>query len=100
MNVPLVDVDETNGPFEWFDGAERPEPDAVPHRVTGPAGTAEQARFFQQVNAWTDQRRIPTFYFEAFDEPWKGSADPREIEKHWGLFDADRAPKPALEKAP
>ena len=39
MNVPLVDVDETNGPFEWFDGAERPEPDAVPHRVTGPAGT-------------------------------------------------------------
>ena len=31
--------------------------------------------------------------FEAFDEPWKGSPDPLEPEKHWGLFDVNRTPK-------
>ena len=34
-----------------------------------------------------------TFVFEAFDEPWKGSEDPLEPEKHWGLFNVDRTPK-------
>jgi hypothetical protein len=33
------------------------------------------------------------FVFEAFDEPWKGSPDPLEPEKHWGLFTVDRRPK-------
>jgi len=31
--------------------------------------------------------------FEAFDEPWKGSSDPLEPEKHRGLFTVDREPK-------
>jgi hypothetical protein len=31
--------------------------------------------------------------FEAFDESWKGSPDPLEPEKHWGLFTVDRKPK-------
>ena len=31
--------------------------------------------------------------FEAFDEPWKGSPDPMEPEKHWGLFNVERTPK-------
>jgi hypothetical protein len=31
--------------------------------------------------------------FEAFDENWKGSLDPLEPEKHWGLFTVDRRPK-------
>ena len=35
-------------------------------------------------------RGILTFVFEAFDEPWKGSPDPLEPEKHWGLFTVDR----------
>ena len=46
--------------------------------------------------AWTDVERILTFYFEAFDEPWKGSPDPLEPEKHWGLFKVDRTPKLAV----
>ena len=36
---------------------------------------------------------ILSFVFEAFDEPWKGSPDPLEPEKHWGLFTVDRRPK-------
>jgi ectoine hydroxylase-related dioxygenase (phytanoyl-CoA dioxygenase family) len=39
LNVPLVDVDENNGPLEWFSGPDRPEPGAEPERFTGPAGT-------------------------------------------------------------
>lgn len=39
MNVPLVDVDEADGPLEWFPGVDRPGPDAEPRRFTGPAGT-------------------------------------------------------------
>jgi hypothetical protein len=39
LNVPLVDVDDENGPLEWFPGPDRPRPDAEPQRYTGPAGT-------------------------------------------------------------
>jgi exo-beta-1,3-glucanase (GH17 family) len=35
--------------------------------------------------------------FEAFDEPWKGSDDPHEPEKHWGFYYVDRKPKPIIE---
>jgi exo-beta-1,3-glucanase (GH17 family) len=42
---------------------------------------------------WTSGAGILTFVFEAFDEPWKGSSDPLEPEKHWGLFNVDRTPK-------
>jgi exo-beta-1,3-glucanase (GH17 family) len=36
------------------------------------------------------------FVFEAFDEPWKGSDEPLDPEKHWGLFTVDRKPKLAI----
>jgi exo-beta-1,3-glucanase (GH17 family) len=42
---------------------------------------------------WTTGAGILTFVFEAFDEPWKGSPDPLDPEKHWGLFNVDRSPK-------
>ncbi len=37
-----------------------------------------------------------TLLSHSFDEPWKGSPDPLEPEKHWGLFNVDRTPKAAL----
>ena len=40
---------------------------------------------------------ILCFVFEAFDEPWKGSPDPLEPEKHRGLFTVDRKPKLAMQ---
>ncbi len=52
-----------------------------------------QARYYEQLLAWTSEQEIMTFVFEAFDEPWKGSPDPLEPEKHWGLFRLDRTPK-------
>lgn len=55
-----------------------------------------QGHYYQGLMAWTRAAGILTFVFEAFDEPWKGSADPLEPEKHWGLFTVDRQPKPVM----
>jgi exo-beta-1,3-glucanase (GH17 family) len=55
-----------------------------------------QAIYLRELVAWTDEVGILTFVFEAFDEPWKGSADPLEPEKHWGLYTVDRRPKRAV----
>lgn len=52
-----------------------------------------QAEYYAQLMEWTAEEKILTFVFEAFDEPWKGSDDPLEPEKHWGLFNVDRTPK-------
>ncbi len=65
-------------------------------RMPGVAGEAEQQRFFRDYRRWVTGERIVSFWFEAFDENWKGSDDPREIEKHWGLYRADRSPKRAM----
>lgn len=52
-----------------------------------------QKAYYDDLMKWTDAEQILTFVFEAFDEPWKGSPDPLEPEKHWGLFRVDRSPK-------
>ncbi len=57
-----------------------------------------QASYYEQLLEWTTDEKILTFMFEAFDEPWKGSPDPLEPEKHWGLFDVERVPKLAMKK--
>jgi len=58
-----------------------------------------QAAYLEQLVDWSRRSGVLTFVFEAFDEPWKGSADPDEPEKHWGLYGVDRRPKPALARA-
>lgn len=52
-----------------------------------------QARYYRELVSWTQAEGLLCFVFEAFDEPWKGSSDPLEPEKHWGLFTVDRRPK-------
>jgi exo-beta-1,3-glucanase (GH17 family) len=52
-----------------------------------------QAIYYDDLMHWTREAGILCFVFEAFDEPWKGSPDPMEPEKHWGLFTTDRRPK-------
>ncbi len=59
----------------------------------GNASQELQAIYYRQLIDWTREAGILTFVFEAFDEPWKGSPDPLEPEKHWGLFTVDRMPK-------
>jgi exo-beta-1,3-glucanase (GH17 family) len=64
--------------------------------MKGQAGERQQKIFYEAINDWARQKRIATFFFEAFDENWKGGEHPNEVEKHWGLFRADRTPKEAL----
>ena len=52
-----------------------------------------QAVYYNGLTEWSKKEKIVTFVFEAFDEPWKGSPEPLEPEKHWGLFKVDRTPK-------
>lgn len=55
-----------------------------------------QAIYYQDLMEWSRSCGIVIFVFEAFDEPWKGSPDPMEPEKHWGLFTVDRQPKQVM----
>ncbi len=52
-----------------------------------------QQRYLRELLDWSRACGVPCFVFEAFDEAWKGSEDPREPEKHWGLYDESRLPK-------
>lgn len=64
--------------------------------IKGPAGESEQATFYREYLPWVTKNRITNFYFEAFDEKWKGGDHPDEVEKHWGLYNSDRTPKAAI----
>lgn len=57
------------------------------------AGEDNQKIYFNDLMAWSKKSGILIFVFEAFDEPWKGSPEPLEPEKHWGLYKVNRTPK-------
>ncbi len=52
-----------------------------------------QKVYYDDLMEWADNHKVMVFFFEAFDESWKGSPDPNEPEKHWGLFHTNRTPK-------
>lgn len=52
-----------------------------------------QFDFNTTIDKWSEEKEVPIFFFEAFDEPWKGSSNPDEPEKHWGYYYVDRTPK-------
>jgi exo-beta-1,3-glucanase (GH17 family) len=53
----------------------------------------KQKRYYEELTAWAKANNVTTFYFEAFDEPWKGSG----TEGHWGLFSEGRKAKLAMQ---
>lgn len=61
------------------------------------ASEQKQKQYYDWLMEWSKQMNITTFFFEAFDEPWKGNPnDPYGAEKHWGLYFVDRTPKLVL----
>jgi exo-beta-1,3-glucanase (GH17 family) len=50
----------------------------------------KQTLYAERLAAWHDGPR-QIFWFEAFDEPWKGDDD------GWGLFDVERRPRPVVQ---
>jgi len=62
------------------------------------ASEEKQKQYYDWLMDWSKQMNITTFFFEAFDEPWKGDPnDPYGAEKHWGLYFVDRTPKLVLQ---
>ncbi len=68
-------------------------------RGINPESTSQefQSIYYNDLLNWSERENIMTFVFEAFDEPWKGSPEALEPEKHWGLFTVDRKPKKVLQ---
>jgi exo-beta-1,3-glucanase (GH17 family) len=67
--------------------------------IKGKVGYEAQTQFLKELTAWSEKNKMTTFYFEAFDEPWKGGGEasgPDEVEKHWGLYYENRLPKPSF----
>lgn len=61
------------------------------------ASEANQARHYAELDEWASSANVTVFFFEAFDEPWKG--DPNNVdgaEKHWGILNVDRTPKQVM----
>ncbi len=64
------------------------------------ASEEKQLRYYTDLMTWADSMNITTFFFEAFDEDWKGeTANPLGAEKHWGIFTVDRKPKLVMQEA-
>jgi len=68
--------------------------------IKGEVSLDAQYKFLIQLDDWITDNGVPTFLFEAFDEPWKGGGEetePNEIEKNWGVFYADREAKESFQ---
>ncbi len=58
------------------------------------ASEEHQQRYYRDIMGWAREANITTFFFEAFDESWKGDPNnPLGAEKHWGMYFEDRTPK-------
>ncbi len=64
--------------------------------IKGTPGESQQVKYYDMFTTWARHNKVPYFYFSAFDENWKGGPDPREVEKHWGVYNTDRSPKPVM----
>jgi len=63
------------------------------------ASEEKQLQYYNEIMDWAAQMNITTFFFEAFDEDWKGNPnDPMGAEKHWGLYTVDRKPKKVIKQ--
>lgn len=59
----------------------------------------KSAQFYHLIREWSNKNKIACFYFEAFDENWKDSANPMGSENHFGLFNLQAQAKFVLWKA-
>ncbi len=63
------------------------------------ANDENQVRYYDELLEWATATNTTVFFFEAFDEPWKGNPNnPDGAEKHWGIFYVDRTPKPVMQR--
>ena len=63
------------------------------------ASPLNQAIFLRRFLARASEANIPFFIMEAFDQPWKARIE-GSVGAYWGVFDAARAPKFAMDDKP
>lgn len=56
----------------------------------------KSALYHQLMREWSNENNVSCFYFEAFDEQWKDSANPKGSENHFGLINLKSQAKYAL----
>jgi exo-beta-1,3-glucanase (GH17 family) len=56
----------------------------------------KEALYYKHMRDWTNDAGMSCFYFEGFDEPWKGGENSGNSEKHFGLFTVDGKAKYVL----
>ena len=56
----------------------------------------KEALYYKHMRDWTNEAGMSCFYFEGFDEPWKGGDNSGNSEKHFGLLTVDGKAKYAL----
>ncbi len=62
------------------------------------ASEEKQLQYYNEFMNWSNENNFTTFWFEAFDEDWKGEpGNMMGAEKHWGLFNIDRTPKKLMQ---
>jgi exo-beta-1,3-glucanase (GH17 family) len=74
---------------------------SVCNHIYGPNGSKavdeyKAARFYHLIREWTNKNKISCFYFEAFDENWKDSANSEGSENHFGLITLNAEAKYAI----
>ena len=63
------------------------------------ANQSNQKLYYNELKQWAELNNVTVFFFEAFDEPWKGNDNvPNAAEKNWGVYYEDRSPKLVLQK--
>ena len=63
------------------------------HNAPRAGDEKKQKRYYEELTAWAKANNATVFWFEAFDEPWKGTG----TEGHWGLFSEGRKAKLAMQ---
>lgn len=68
--------------------------------IVGEASERAQKVFYDAYRQWLVDNHVVSYYFEAFDEKWKGGEDKPDgiAEKNWGVFRSDRTPKMAIKE--
>jgi hypothetical protein len=56
----------------------------------------KSAQYYKLMRDWSNKEKITCFYFEAFDESWKNSANPLHSENHFGLINLQSEAKYAI----
>ncbi|MBI2517841.1 MAG: glycosyl hydrolase family 17 [Opitutae bacterium] len=95
--VPII-IGETGWATQY--DPTRKNPGEEGYQMRAEVSVAAQESYLRQHYRWVAEHRVPTILFEAFDENWKGGGavtPPHVVEKHWGVFDAQRRPKPSFQ---